>query len=958
MIENHKESCMKISLRSLFILFLIGMAGLVSTFARGSKEPYPVEGARYGTDLNDKVPVDDLIARGKLGNGLTYYIRENKQPENRLILRLVVNAGSILEEGDQQGLAHFVEHMAFNGTEHFAKHDLVDYLESIGMQFGPEINAYTGFDETVYKLTVPTENPEVVEKSFLMLADWASSLSFEPNEIDKERGVIIEEWRLGRGADGRMQDKYIPVLFQGSKYAERLPIGKKEILESFAHERLKSFYSDWYRPDLMAVIAVGDAPAADIRRLIDKYFGGLVGPENPRKRALSPVPDHEETLYSIVTDPEATNAVVEMLFKRDTEDQLLVRDYREMIVNRLFDSMLNQRFYELTQAPDPPFLFGVSNNVPFVRTKSVHDLASLVPDGGVERGLIALVTEARRVRLHGFTEGELNRAKKEMLKFFENAFKERDKTDSNTLADEYIRNFLTEEVIPGIAYEYDLYRNYSPGISLNEVNNLARDLVSTENRVIIVTGPEKTDSPMPGKGALAAVIAGAESRAIEAYTDQMSGTELVAEKPAPGKVVKEKTFPASGIIEWTLDNGAVVVLKPSDFKNDEILFTALSPGGTSLVSDADFVSAQLSPSIVAASGAGGYSQVELTKLLAGKNAYVSPFINDIQEGFSGSCTPDELETMLQLLYLFTTAPRKDSAAYESFKQRINELIRNRDLRPETLFYDTLQNLVTQNHFRSRPLNMELLKEMDLEKAFRIYTRQFNDASNFTYFLAGAFEPSAVRGLVETYIGGLPAMGSKETWKDPGIEFPSGIAEKKVVKGINEKSSIALAFGGPLPWKRETLINLRSLEAILDIKLRETVREDASGTYGIRVQADMARAPKEKYSFYISFSCDPFRVDELVGLVFEDLKWARTGVIDESFLVKAREQMKRSYEKSIKTNGYWLDNLENAYFYKDDPEALLKVPALVDAVTADTVREVASRVLNPDSYVKVVLYPEK
>ncbi|TFG64539.1 MAG: insulinase family protein [Spirochaetales bacterium] len=941
------------------LICILAAAAAVSVFARGSKEDYPTSKARFGTDLNDYVPVDKTITKGVLSNGLTYYIRENRQPENRLILRLVVNAGSILEDSDQQGLAHFVEHMAFNGTEHFAKHELIDYLESIGMQFGPEINAYTSFDETVYKLTVPTEDPVMVEKAFLMLADWARGLSFEPSEIDKERGVIIEEWRLGRGAQGRMQDKYIPVLFQGSQYAVRLPIGKKEILESFTHKRLTDFYSDWYRPELMALISVGDTPTPEIKMLIDKYFSGLRGGgPGEKRRTMYPVPDHKETLFSLVTDPEATNTVVEVLFKRDVEEQLKVRDYRNMILNRLFDSMLNQRFYEMTQAPDPPFLFGVSNNVPFVRTKSVHDLACLVPDGGVERGLDALISEARRVRQFGFTAGELERAKKEMLKGFENAFKEQDKTDSNSLADEYIRNFLTNEVIPGIVYEYDLYRNYSPGITLNEVNRLAEDLMAAENRVISITGPEKAEVPLPGRTALEAVLVKAETRALEAYTDELVGDSLVSETPGAGKVVREKTWPASGITEWTLSNGAVVVMKPSDFKNDEILFSAISPGGTSLVPDKDFLSAQMTSGIIQASGAGGFSQVQLAKILAGKSAYVTPFMGEVQEGYSGSCTPAELETMLQLLYLFSTAPRKDQAAYESLKQRLTELIRNRELRPETLFYDTIQNLTTQGHFRSRPLTMDILKEMDLDAAFRIYTEHFQDASDFVYLFAGNFDPALIRPLVETWIGGLPAAGVKQTWKDPGILPPPGIVEKKVVKGIESKSSIALVFSGDLPWSRETLINLRALETILDIKLRETIREDASGTYGVRVQAGMARAPREDYSLFITFSCDPFRVDELTGLVFEDLKWALAGGYGDVYMTKAKEQIRRSYEKSIKTNGYWLANMEDAWFYRDDPEALLKVPALVDGITEETVRKAAALTVNLGRYVKVVLYPEQ
>ena len=554
--------------------------------------------------LNQKLPIGPQVEVGEFENGLRYYIRVNKRPENRAELRLVVNAGSILEDDDQQGLAHFLEHMAFNGTKNFAKHKLIEFMESIGMRFGPGLNAYTSFDETVYMLTVPTESPEIMETAFQILGDWSQAFLLEPEEIDKERGVIIEEWRLGRGAGARMRDKQLPILFKGSQYAERLPIGKKETIESFKHKVLKRFYKDWYRPDLMAVIAVGDFDRATIKGLIDKHFSELPKRKKARPRRTFQVPDHKETLFAIATDKEYTRASVSVYHKLPLREQDTVGAYRERIAEALYNRMLNQRFNELAQKPDPPFIYASSSRGIFIRSKEVYALNASVKEEGIERGLEALLTESKRISQFGFVESELERQKQEVLRFIEKAYTEREKTESYQYVSEYMRNFLQGEPIPGIEYEFELYKRFVPEIPLEEINSLGKEWLTEHNRVIMVSAPEKEELAVPTEEELLAVFDAVEEKEIEPYVDTTLTQPLLSEIPEPGEIAETKSIDEFGITEWELSNGVHVVLKPTDFKADEIILRAASPGGTSLASDEDFIPAQTATQVIASGGLG------------------------------------------------------------------------------------------------------------------------------------------------------------------------------------------------------------------------------------------------------------------------------------------------------------------------------------------------------------------
>ena len=931
------------------LLLLLGSACTVATRTAEVGGPATVS--------SEKLSVDPAIKVGRLDNGLTYFILENGRPEQRAELRLVVNAGSILEDDDQRGLAHFVEHMAFNGTRNFAKQELVEFLELIGMRFGPDINAYTSFDETVYMLTIPTDDAEIVDKAFLILEDWAHGVSFEGDEIDKERGVVLEERRLGRGANMRMLDKQFPIILKDSLYAERLPIGQEEILKEAPYERLKSFYRDWYRPDLMAVIAVGDFEAEAIEKKIREQFSGLTNPKKTRPRAMFPVPDHDETLFAIATDPEATSNTVAVYYKLDKSPQGSRADYRRGLVEQLYQTMLNDRLDELRQQSDPPFLFAVSQKGQFVRARDVYFQTAAVREGGIERGLEVLLTELERVDRHGFTATELERVKKDLLRQAEQAYRERDKVRSGSHASEIARHFLSGEPVPGIAAELEMMKEYVPAIDIDELNGLARSWITEHNRVITVNAPEKEGLHTPTDEELLAVFRGAEGKTIEAYVDKVRDEPLFSGHVHAGTIERETHLEPIGVTHWQLSNGVEVVLKPTDFKNDEILLRGFSLGGHSLVDDERYVSAAFADGVVREGGLGEFDKIELEKALAGKVAGASLQIGELTEEVRGNASPEDLETMFQLVYLSFTAPRKDAEAVQAWGQRMRGFIENRLSRPETVFGDEWMLKMYDGHPRRQPLSEEMLDRVDLDEAFEVYRDRVADAGDFTFVLVGNFEPDEIKPLVATYLGGLPTTGREESWRDVGTTRPQEALRFEVQKGLEEKSQVRLSFLGDAPWSRQAQHDISSLAALFRIRLREILREDKGATYGVGVFGGISREPRERYSFTVSFGCAPDNVEELTQAVFDDIAKLKSTPPDESNLQKVREGQTRRRETDLKENGFWLGQLVGAYRYEQDPLLILEYDALVENVTAERLQAAAGRYLDTERYLLGVLNPE-
>ena len=926
----------------------------------GAQERAVVDQVR-GTALTAKVPVDPTITVGRFDNGLRYYIRTNKQPANRIELRLAVNAGSILEDDDQQGLAHFVEHMAFNGTKNFPKDAIPKFFESIGMRFGPSLNAFTSFDQTVYMQQIPADKPDVVEKAFSVLEDWAHNLSFEPAEIDKERGVIVEEWRQGRGAGARLQDKQLPIMLKGSRYAERLPIGKKEIIETFKHDRLKKFYADWYRPDLMAVVAVGDFDKATIEGLIKTHFGALPKPAVPRLRPTYKVPEHSTTLYALASDKEYPATAVGVITKSPERDRTTLGGYRQTFVERLYTGMFGRRMSEIAQKADPPFL-GAGGMIARggIGKIDVTQLSASVKENGVERGLEAVLNETERVRRFGFTPTEFDRQKRDMLRSYERGYTERQKQESSSLADECVRNFTDNEIIPGVEYEYAACQRFLPDIKLEEVNALAAKFSGPANRVVMLSAPEKPGLTVPDEAKLAAVIAGAAAAGpgLKPWVDAVANAALMGSAPAPGKIVNSVDRAEFGVTEWALSNGVKVVLKPTTNKADEIVFRGFSPGGTSLASDADYVSAASAATVVAAGGVGKFSAIDLRNLLAGKVASASPFIGELEEGVSGSASPKDLETMFQLIHLRFTAPRADPTVFANMTAQLKAMLLNRQATPGAAFDDLYQITMSQNHLRGRPMTVETIDQWNLDKSMAFYKDRFADAGDFTFVFVGTFTPETMKPFVEQYLASLPSTGRKETWKDVGMSPPKGIVEKIVKKGVEPQSRVSIVFSGPFEYDQTHRIAMRSLVTTLDTKLRETLREDLSGTYGVSVSPSYSKFPVQRYTLDISFGCNPKRVDELAAAIFKEIDALQANGPTEKQVNEVLQGFLRDYETSTKQNSYLLSQIYLRYQQGEDLKDFFNFPELYKKqVTAATIQEAARAYLNKGNYVRVTLLPE-
>jgi len=908
---------------------------------------------------DDPLPTDPAIRMGTFDNGLSYYIRRNDEPMNRAELWLAVNAGSLLEEDDQQGLAHFLEHMLFNGTERFQGSGVIDFLEETGMEFGPDVNAYTSFDETVYTIQVPMDDVETVATALDVLEDWASAATLDPVEIDKERGVVIEEWRLRQEtADGRVNEQALPFILGDSRYAERLPIGDMDIVRNAPPEAVRRYYDTWYRPDLMAVIAVGDFDVDEMEGLIQERFAALPAVEEPVERASFDLPSHEETHILVVTDLEKTVSIIQFIRKREAAPTVTVADFRQALVGELFYTMLNERFAEIAREPDAPFLFAGGGEGELVRTAAGDFIGAQVQDDDVSAGVAALVTEVERARRHGFTATELERAKDQFLRSFEVFYTERENIDNATFADYYLQNFLTGEEISSIEESYALVQELIPDITLEEVNQETADLVATDNRVILVTAPEQDDVTLPDEEELAAVVSAVEAQAIDPYDDRFVDAPLVADIPEPAEIMDERELAEIGVREIELANGVRVLMKPTDFKDDEVLVSAISPGGSSLVSDGDYPEADLIVNVVTESGAGDFDQTELTKLLSDKAVSVSPTIDELSEGFYGRAASDDLETLFQLIYLYTTVPRAEESALTVLQNQQRSFLTNRDADPNAALQDTLFEALYGETIRRGVLPLEEIEALDLARGVEIYRDRFADASDFTYTIVGAFDPDEATTLAQAYLGGLPATDRAEQWRDVAPLPPETVVEEEVYKGEGDRSIVRIVFSGPLEPTQSTKAELDVLADVLDIRLREQLREELGGVYSAGVNASVRRLPDPVYFMSISFGADPDRVEELVAATFAEIEALQNDGPAPGDVEKAIAQELSNLEEKLESNDFWLSLLDDYAFYGDEEAIDIEaVKESFDSLTADEIQDAARIYLDSDRYVKVVLYPE-
>ena len=934
-----------------------------------SPEPKPSATAIPKSTTDVTLAFDPLVVRGTLSNGLSYYIRHNKEPQGRAQISLAVKAGSVLETDDQRGLAHFVEHMAFNGTERFAKQEIVEYLESIGSTFGPDLNARTGFDDTLYFFEIPTDDPEIIERAFQILSDWAFSIAFDPEEVELERGVVLEEWRLFQGFNSRLQQSLLNLLFGDSLYASRAPIGLTEIIENAPVEALRAYYERWYRPDLMAVVAVGDFEVKEIEAKIKQYFAPPPEGEVVQERASAgqttdrphiEVPGHENPLIEIFTDPESPATQFILIRKLAPEPGQDLAAFRRQVVEELAFMMFNARLSERGQSAEPPYISASAGRSPYVYALDIATFSAWVETDGVEAGLDAVLEEIQRVHRYGFTEGELEREKSNLLSSVESRYKQRDQTPSTELANEYIDHFFSGKPVPGIEVEWQLYQELLSQITPEEFADVAQSWAQTEDLALLVVRPEETDVSGADEVlgmALLTQLQTAHALAVEPYADDLGEVPLLADLPEPGAITAEERIESIDAVKWTLSNGITVLAKRTDFRDDEVLFRAFSPGGHSLVADEEHQSALYTAQLIVGSGAGPHDKVTLDKLLAGKRVEVTPYIEELFEGFSGNASPEDLETLFQLITLYATEHRLDPDFFTRYEARLRSVAEFRAADPDSVFFDHVNSVLSQGHHRGRPLSVEVLKELNMETAEAVYSDRFADLGDATFVFVGAFDWDTLRSLTENYLAALPSKGRVEEWRDVGLDPPAGVVDEVVRSGLEERSRTILLYAGDMDWSRQEVLTIDVAGEVLGIRLRERVREALGGTYSINVNTAGAQAlPDPEYQIYVLFGSDPDRIEELRDEVFDQIDWLQMGG-EQKYLDTAKELFRTNREEDLRENRFWIDQISDSTKRGEPFIGIVGFDDLLDGVTLEDVAAVAQRYFTADRYVRVVLLPE-
>ena len=939
------------------------IAGLVLLFRQYATAPATRPGDTGATaplpaDAAAPIPFDASITSRTLPNGLKYFVRRNNQPVGRAELRLVVNAGSLLEDADQLGLAHFVEHMAFNGTKRFPKDAIGQFMESIGMRFGPSVNATTSFDETTYSLQIPTDKPEVIDRALMILEDWAHNVTFDPVEVDKERGVVIEEWRLRRGVGARLQGIQAAAYFKGSRYLERSPIGTPESIGSFRHERLRQFYMDWYRPDLMAVIAVGDFDQSAIAKKIEQQFGAIPAAVSPRPRPAFEAPAVPNTQYAIAVDKEVPSTNVLILHRRQPQEAATVGDYRRDMSERLAIGMLSLRLSEISQLPKGPMLSGSASLTRAVRALEHVVLGALASNSGIGPAISALAVERERALRFGFSVPELNRQKKTTLAGMERAIAERAHQPSAALAAEFVRHFTVGEPVPGLQWEYDAMKRLMPTIGVPDVNAAIAAALPEANRVVAITAPEKTNVYVPPINELQSVMAAAKNAPMQPWVLRASASELMDELPAPGTIAKTTTHDAVAVTEWLLSNGVRVVLKPTDFKDNEIVFRSVAAGGLSLASETDLVPAQTAVQVVTSMGFGKLASGDIRRVLQGKAVGVQPIIGPYEHGLSGGSSREDIEWMFQLIHLTMTSPRRDPNIFGALRSQMRTALAGQVNTPDYAFSQELSRALSQDHPRARALQAGSIDLMDLDKSIAFYRQRFGNANGFTFVFAGSFTIEAIRPLVERYLGSLPVTGPAATWKDNGIRPPRGVVERVVTRGIEPKSRTILVFTGPMDVSRGEALALTALTDVLQTRLRDAIREELGATYNISAGASATRVPVGQYSVSIDFTGDPARIDALTNRVLGEIAAFQKAGPTAAQVKDVKAGLARDFESGSRQNPFIAGQIAQRYQTGEPVDGLWQMPALFEALTAQHIRDAARKYLDPGNYIRVTLKPGK
>ena len=909
------------------------------------------------------IPVDKDVRIGKLDNGLTYYIRKNSLPANRADFYIAQKVGSIQEEENQRGLAHFLEHMCFNGTTHFPGDALKQYLERIGVKFGENLNAYTSVDETVYNISnVPVTTPGAIDSCLLILHDWSNDLTLDPKEIDKERGVINEEWRTRMSAVQRFQEKMLPIMFEGTKYAHCFPIGTMDVVMNFKPQTLRDYYEKWYRPDLQGIVVVGDVDVDAIEAQIKKIFSDIPAQPNAAERVYYPVNDNKEPIVVIYQDKEQPNVQALIFNKHEaTPDEgknnmdYLLQDYAITLIT----NMLNARLNELVQTANPPYIYAgtYDDNFFVAKTKDAFTGVVVCKEDAVEEGIRNLARETERARRFGFTETEYNRARAEYLRQLESAFNERDKRKNEQYVKEYVRHFLDNEPIPGIENEYAIINQIAPAIPVAALNQMMQQLVTDSNQVVAIIAPQKEGLKMPTEEAIKQILKDVQAEELTAYVDKVSDEPLMKEAPKGGKIVSEKKDDIFGTTTLTLSNGVKVIIKPTDFKADEIRMKGVSLGGSSLFPNSEIINIH-GLDAVELGGLGNFSAVDLEKVLAGKKASVSYGIGDKTETVHGNCSPKDFETMMQLTYLTFTAPRRDDEAFASYKNRSKAALLNMEMNPRVTLQDSVTYAMKMGHPRTQRLKADMVDQMNYDKILQMYQDRYKDASDFTFILVGNVDVEAMKPLIETYLGALPSINRKETFKDNKDYLRQGIYKNEFIRPQETaKASNFVAITGNCPYNLRNNLLLDMTSQVLDLVYTEKVREEEGGTYGVYVGGNLSKYPKEICGLQIVFETAPAKREKLMKIIFAELdNLAKNGPSEEN-LNKVKEFMLKKHAEDLKENGYWLQSIDEYLFTGMDP--VKDYEQIVNSVTAKDIQKFTDDLLKQKNEIEVsMISPDK
>ena len=932
-------------------LFLMALVCALAVFAQ-----------KGDLNLNDPIKADPNVVIGKLDNGMTYYIRRNTYPKDRVEFRLAVNAGSNQENDDQQGLAHFTEHMAFNGIEGFPGNSMVDALRSKGVVFGADLNAYTSFDETVYMIPMPTDDPSNIDLGLKILRGWAAGLLYDNKEIDEERGVIIEEYRLGLGADDRMRKEYWPVLMAGSRYADRMPIGKLDILQTFDYQVIKDFYHDWYRPDLQAVIVVGDIDVKDIEAKIKTMFGNIPAKQNPRTKEIYGIAPNKEPLVAVCTDKEATGSQVELIRKHKHTAMKTIGDFRQQLCIDLYNAMFDARLEEMTQDPKCPFVGAGAGYGDFIGNTDAYAAMAMAKENRIPDALRVLLQEDYRVLKYGFLQTELNRAKEELLERYDKAAKEADKTESARFASQYINNFLRQDPIPGAKRENTYAKKLIEGITLDEVNALAKDWVTEDNMVAIITAPDKEGVSVPTKDEILSILKDKSLANVQPYVDTYKDQEVL-EKSAlkSGKITSVEKIDAVGAEKWTLSNGITVYLKKTDYKNDEILFSASSKGGKTLYPVKDLASADFAAEIIDRGGIAGLDYNSLMKKMKGKNVGVSPEIGLLSESFSGSSSPKDLEFFFQYLNAFFTNPRIDPNAYELVMQETKEQLKMITAQPMYQFLGKLIDAAYNYDPYMKQMfsyDEEYLNQVNFDRAVQIYKERFANPADFNFFFVGNYDEKEMKELVELYLGSMKTDPAKKESRNISVlkPRPDKATTQTVYAGTEEQGWMGMFITNPIDWSYRNSIIADMIGEALDIQFVRIVREKMGDVYSPMVNMSASKLPRPEMTLMILLGCDPMKTDKLADASLKILNDFKAKGPDKKTMELIKKQMISTRAKNIQTNRFWLSYISGKVNQDEPIIAPSEYDNIVNSITKKEMIEFMKKYFKPEIYTRADMHP--